>query len=157
MMKIKLASLIILALHFHAFAQVVPKGNQLKPIYVNGRWGYADSGGRVVIVSRFDAALPFTNGIARVGVLDEELPEIGASPNRRFLTNASDVPGELPLPATVFWNDGPTVPIVNRPARHEFSLGTCSACHHSETTTANSNDGRLTLISSSTRPASYLC
>jgi hypothetical protein len=55
---------------------------------------------------------------------------------QKFLTNASDVPGGPPPPATVFWNDGPTVPIVNRPARHEFSLGTCSACHHSETTTA---------------------
>ncbi|HEX8557754.1 MAG TPA: hypothetical protein VF668_06625, partial [Pyrinomonadaceae bacterium] len=55
---------------------------------------------------------------------------------QKFLTNASDVPGGPPPPATVFWNDGPTVPIINRPARHEFSLGTCSACHHSETTTA---------------------
>lgn len=55
---------------------------------------------------------------------------------QKFLTNASDVPGGPPPPATVFWNDGPTVPIINRPARHEFSLGTCSSCHHSETTTA---------------------
>lgn len=55
---------------------------------------------------------------------------------QKFLTNASDVPGGPPPPATVFWNDGPTVAIASRPARHEFSLGTCSACHHSETTTA---------------------
>lgn len=55
---------------------------------------------------------------------------------QKFLTNASDVPGGPPPPATVFWNDGPTLPIFNRHARHAFSLGTCSACHHSETTTA---------------------
>ncbi len=55
---------------------------------------------------------------------------------QKFLTNASDVPGGPPPPATVFWNDGPTVAILNRPARHEFSLGTCNSCHHSETNTA---------------------
>jgi hypothetical protein len=55
---------------------------------------------------------------------------------QKFLTNASDVPGGPPPPATVFWNNGPTVAITSRPARHEFSLGTCSSCHHSETTTA---------------------
>lgn len=80
MMKSKLVCLIILA----AFAQVVPKATQLKPVYENGRWGYADAGGRVVIAARFDAALPFADGLARVGVVDEELPEIGASPNIKW-------------------------------------------------------------------------
>lgn len=83
-MKIKPACLIVLALHFHAFAQVVPKENQLRPVYVNGRWGYADPGGRLVIAARFDAALPFANGIARVGVLDEELPELETRPNLKW-------------------------------------------------------------------------
>jgi hypothetical protein len=55
---------------------------------------------------------------------------------QKFLTNASDVPGGPPPPATIFWNDGPTVPITNRTARHLFSVGTCQSCHHSETTTA---------------------
>jgi len=55
---------------------------------------------------------------------------------QKFLTNASDVPGGPPPPPTVFWNDGPSVPIVDRKARHLFSLGTCSSCHHSETNTA---------------------
>lgn len=55
---------------------------------------------------------------------------------QKFLTNASDVPGGPPPPPTVFWNNGPTVVIANRPARHEFSLGTCNSCHHSETNTA---------------------
>lgn len=84
MMKTKLVCLIVLALHFHAFAQEAPKGSQLKPVYVNGRWGYADPGGKVVIAARFDAARPFANGMARVGVVDEELPEIGASPNIKW-------------------------------------------------------------------------
>jgi hypothetical protein len=84
MMKTKLVCLIVLALHFHAFAQEAPKGSQLKPVFVNGRWGYADPSGRVVIDARFDAALPFAGGIARVGVVDEALPEIGASPNIKW-------------------------------------------------------------------------
>jgi len=83
-MKTKLVCLIILAFHLNAFAQAVPKGTQLKPVYENGRWGYADAGGTVVIAARFDAALPFADGLARVGVVDEELPEIGASPNIRW-------------------------------------------------------------------------
>lgn len=84
MMKIKLVCLITLAFHLGAFAQVVPEGTQLKPVYVNGRWGYADPGGRVVVAARFDAALPFANGIARVGVVDEELPEMDGVPNLKW-------------------------------------------------------------------------
>lgn len=84
MMKSKLVCLIILALHLNAFAQLVPKGTQLKPVYEHGMWGYADQGGSVVIAAQFDAALPFANGLARVGVVDEELPEIGASPNIKW-------------------------------------------------------------------------
>ena len=84
MMKTKLVCLVILAIQFHAFVQEAPKGIQLKPVYENGRWGYADRSGRVVIAAQFDAALPFANGLARVGVVDEELPEIGASPNIKW-------------------------------------------------------------------------
>lgn len=84
MMKTKLVCLIILAFHLNAFAQLVPKGPQLKPVYEKGRWGYADAGGRVVIAARFDAALPFANGLARVGVVDEEFPELGGSPNIKW-------------------------------------------------------------------------
>ena len=84
MMKTKLVCLIILAFHLNAFAQIVPKGPQLKPVYENGRWGYADAGGKAVIAARFDAALPFANGLARVGVVDEEFPEIEGSPNIKW-------------------------------------------------------------------------
>lgn len=84
MMKIKLVSLIILALHLHAFAQEAPTATRLKPVYEKGRWGYAERGGKLVIAARFDAALPFANGLARVGVVDEELPEIDGRPNIRW-------------------------------------------------------------------------
>lgn len=84
MMKNKLACLLILAVHFTAFAQLETQGGRLNPVYVNGRWGYADAAGRVVIPARFDAALPFADGIARVGVVDEELPEIKGQPNIKW-------------------------------------------------------------------------
>lgn len=84
MMKIKIVCLIVLALHFNAFAQETPKVTQLKPVYENGRWGYADQSGRVVIEARFDAALPFTDGLARVGVVNEKLPEIQGEPNLKW-------------------------------------------------------------------------
>jgi hypothetical protein len=83
-MKTKLVCLIVLAFQLNASAQLVPTGARLEPVYVNGKWGYADPRGKVVIDARFDAALPFADGIARVGVLDEELPEIEASPNIKW-------------------------------------------------------------------------
>jgi hypothetical protein len=84
MMKTKLVCLFILALHFHAFAQEAPQGALLTPVYENGKWGYADRSGRVVIAAQFDAALAFTDGLARVGVVNEELPEIDARPNLKW-------------------------------------------------------------------------
>lgn len=56
-------------------------GAALRPVYVNGHWGYADPSGKLAIEAQFDAALPFTEGLARVGVVDEELPEIDSQPN----------------------------------------------------------------------------
>lgn len=84
MMKKKLVLLIILALHFVSFAQEAPRESRLTPIYENGRWGYADQSGKVVIAAQFDAARPFARGMARVGLVDEELPEIDASPNIKW-------------------------------------------------------------------------
>jgi hypothetical protein len=49
---------------------------------------------------------------------------------QKFLTNASDVPS----PA-VFWTDGPTITIMPRKDRHDFSLNTCSGCHARESDT----------------------
>ena len=48
----------------------------------------------------------------------------------KFLTNASDVPT-----AGVFWSDGPSITIMPRQDRHDFSLNTCSGCHARESDT----------------------
>jgi hypothetical protein len=64
-----------------SFPQKTPKSVSLKPVYQNGHWGYADATGRIAIEPRFDAALPFAAGLARVGVVDEDLPEIDGRPN----------------------------------------------------------------------------
>jgi hypothetical protein len=48
---------------------------------------------------------------------------------QKFRGNESNVP------FMAFWNNGPTIPIFNRQARHLFSLNTCSACHAGETNT----------------------
>ena len=84
MKKIQLVCLLLLTLHFYAFAQEAPKGTELKPVYLNGRWGYADPNGKVVINAQFDAARPFIDGRAQVGVVDEELPELEARPNIKW-------------------------------------------------------------------------
>jgi hypothetical protein len=84
MMKIKFLCLILLALPCAAFVQEAPMATQLRPVYENGRWGYADQSGRVVIAAQFDAARPFKGGIAQVGLVDEELPEIHARPNLKW-------------------------------------------------------------------------
>jgi hypothetical protein len=84
MMKIKILSLVLLALHFAAFAQDAAQEPRLKPIYENGKWGYADRSGKVIIAAQFDAARPFADGLAQVGVLDEELPEVVGRPNLKW-------------------------------------------------------------------------
>lgn len=84
MMKIKLSCLVLLSLHFAAFAQESRKEPRLKPIYENGRWGYADRSGKVIIAAQFDAARPFADGLAQVGVVDEELPEVLGRPNLKW-------------------------------------------------------------------------
>jgi hypothetical protein len=65
-------------------AQTNQTGAGLKAVYANGKWGYADQAGRVVIAPQFDAARPFSNGLAQVAILDEELPEIRSSPNLKW-------------------------------------------------------------------------
>jgi len=69
---------------FGVFAQEQPQSSRLKAIYLRGKWGYADQTGKVVIAPQFDAARPFNNGLAQVGVLDEKLPEINSRPNLKW-------------------------------------------------------------------------
>jgi hypothetical protein len=84
MKKMLFVCLILPALLFMGVAQETPKAFQLQPVYLNGRWGYADMKGSVVIKPQFDAARPFVDGLAQVGVVDEELPEIAARPNLKW-------------------------------------------------------------------------
>ena len=46
------------------------KAESLKPTYSKGKWGYADAKGSFVIPAKFDAALPFKNGLGKVGLVD---------------------------------------------------------------------------------------
>ena len=83
-MKIKLACLILLAFHCAAFTQDTQRESHLKPVNENGKWGYADRSGRVIIAAQFDAAHPFADGLAQVGVVDEALPELQGRPNLKW-------------------------------------------------------------------------
>lgn len=73
--------LMLLAPYLFGATPGKPQRSSLKPVYQHGRWGYADSTGKIAIEARFDAALSFDKGLAKVGVVDEELPEIDGSPN----------------------------------------------------------------------------
>lgn len=84
MKRIQLACLVLLTLGPAALAQEAPKKARLEAVYVNGRWGYADQSGKLVIRPEFDAARPFKDGLAQVGVVDEELPELDARPNIKW-------------------------------------------------------------------------
>lgn len=42
------------------------ESNQLFPVIQNGKWGYIDRGGKIVIKPQFDAAFPFYDGVAKV-------------------------------------------------------------------------------------------
>ena len=57
---------------------------KFKPVFKRGLWAYADARGRLVIEPRFDAAGEFDNGLARVGMVDEERPEVNGAPNLKW-------------------------------------------------------------------------
>lgn len=82
--KIQLACLVLLVFHPCVPLRGAWQGSQLKPVYQSGKWGYADRYGKIVIKPQFDAARPFADGLAQVGMLNEELPELEARPNIRW-------------------------------------------------------------------------
>lgn len=84
MKKLQIACLMLLAIQLVAFGQEASRGARLSPVYVNGKWGYADEKGKIVIPAGFDAARAFVGGLAQVGVVDEELPEVGREPNLKW-------------------------------------------------------------------------
>lgn len=76
--------LLLSSLELTVSAQEQTLAVRLKPVYVKGKWGYADRMGKMVIAAQFDAARPFVDGLAQVGALDEELPEIERQPNLKW-------------------------------------------------------------------------
>lgn len=84
MKKLQLVCLVMMAIQLVAFGQEASQRARLNPVYVDGRWGYADERGRIVIAARFDAAREFAGGLAQVGMLDEELPEVAGQPNLKW-------------------------------------------------------------------------
>src|SRR5882724_1878785 len=83
MKKFILACLIPLTLLLTAEMQA-QNNVSLKPAYSHGKWGYADGKGAFVIPAKFDVALPFKDGLGKVGLVDEELPEIDSKPNIKW-------------------------------------------------------------------------
>ena len=63
-MKIPVVIIILISVHFVCLAQKLPS---LIPFNDKGKWGYADTTGKLVIPAKFGRALPFRNGRAIVG------------------------------------------------------------------------------------------
>lgn len=75
---------IFLLLIISGVASAQSAAPNLKPVFKKGLWGYADPAGRLVIAPRFDAAAEFADGLARVGMVDEERPELDGRPNIKW-------------------------------------------------------------------------
>lgn len=56
-------------------AQQVQTNSQPVPVKVKNKWGYADKKSKMVIQPQFDIALPFNDGLARVGLADKASSE----------------------------------------------------------------------------------
>jgi hypothetical protein len=83
-MKRSIGFTILLAILVQVGAAQGLETSGLKPVFKNGLWGYADTRGRMVIAPQFDAAGEFENGLARVGMVDEERPEVNGTPNLKW-------------------------------------------------------------------------
>jgi hypothetical protein len=84
MMRITFLLLVLASWPGVAMAQKSAPPGELRAVFRQGRWGYADARGKVVIEPRFDAAADFDDGLARVGIVDEEVPELDGRPNLRW-------------------------------------------------------------------------
>ena len=59
---------IALILHLPNFAQINEKSETLYPVFVNGKYGYVNSHGEIVIKPQFDKANKFQNGLGLVTI-----------------------------------------------------------------------------------------
>ena len=64
-MKFLFSTIILILLFVPCFSQ---NDNDLFTIYENGKWGYIDKTGKVIIEPKFDEAADFSEGLARVKV-----------------------------------------------------------------------------------------
>ena len=78
----------------HLLALVVAAGSEpLLPVQVDGRWGYIDTSGQMVIAPKFRYAHPFSEGLA--AVYDKEWTYIDTSANRVFALPLDPRPTEF--------------------------------------------------------------
>jgi hypothetical protein len=75
---------VALLLTANATAQTVTKESPLRPIFKGGYWGFMDAQGRIVIAPQYDSVDEFVGGLAQVGMIDEELPDLGGYPNLKL-------------------------------------------------------------------------
>jgi hypothetical protein len=68
-MKLASSLICLLLLAFFVGAQErQEKRIALKPVFIDGKWGYADDSGKIVIQPQFDRARPFSEGLAAVAI-----------------------------------------------------------------------------------------
>ncbi|MEO6391492.1 MAG: WG repeat-containing protein [Pyrinomonadaceae bacterium] len=83
-MNIRSCVAILFILILAPLASAQSTATNLKPVFKKGLWGYADTSGRLVIAPQFDAAAEFVDGLARVGMVNEERPELDGRPNVKW-------------------------------------------------------------------------
>ena len=76
--------IVLLVLALAGAAQAQGRAGGLRLVNENGKWGYADRSGRMVIAPRFDEAREFADGLAKVGIADKAVPEVGGKTNLRW-------------------------------------------------------------------------
>ncbi|HEV2859869.1 MAG TPA: WG repeat-containing protein [Pyrinomonadaceae bacterium] len=79
-----LGRIVLLVLVLSGVGQARGQAAGLRPVKENGKWGYADRSGHMVITPRFDEAGEFADGLAKVGVVDVKLPAVVGKPNVRW-------------------------------------------------------------------------
>lgn len=79
-----LSRIVLLVLALSGAAQAQGQAGGLRPVNENGKWGYVERSGRMVIAPSFDEAREFAGGLAKVGVVDRAVPEVGGKPNLRW-------------------------------------------------------------------------
>lgn len=106
-MKQITAAFFLLLAYQMAAAQQAQTTSQLNPVKVNGKWGYADKTGKVVIQPQFDTAFDFWDGLAQVGVKDKDFPEtVNPSYKMGFIDESGRIVVELKFASLRNFHEG---------------------------------------------------